>query len=318
MPYALQNLVDKGHSGKSFGELGKLPVDTLKGVSKKDADLLQQAFGIKSITDLGNNPFFLAALRIYRAGLNHVYDEGPPPFWLEKFKGLSDDFFVNHPSQRFRTAFGGVLYRGRLDDTARVLVIGQDPSTDEALARRAFVGSAGQRLQKFLNKTGISRSYIIINTFAYSITGQFDTEMRNISLEAPLKSFREGLINTLIERNPIQVILTFGVGARHAVENWDNTEGITVFHLVHPTAPEQTTHPNWNSLLAEIAASMDPDDETMVDLTPYSGSWSKVDHLSPIPRYDLPYDIPFWHGTNGTNSKRDPADRIKNIIWQSI
>ena len=317
MPFALEKLIDKAHSTKSFEELSNQSIADLKGVTVRDAQLLEEAFGITSIGDLGNNRFFQAAQIIHRATLEKNYDQGPPAFWMEKFSSLSDDYFLNHPSERFRTSFGGVLYRGRLDNTARLLVIGQDPSTDEAIARRAFVGSAGQRLQKFLNKIGISRSYTIINTFAYSIKGQFNTEMRAISLEPPLKNFREDLMNTIIDKNPIEAVLTFGAGARHAVENWENTKNIQVFHLVHPTAPEQTTHPNWNEKLPEIAGFITPDDPDLVDLTPYDGNWDNAIHGTPVPRFDLPYDIPFWHGTQGTRSRRDPADRVKNIIWQS-
>ncbi len=317
MPFALEKLIDKAHSGKSFEELSNLSPADLKGVTARDAQLLDEAFGIKSIGDMGNNRFFQAAEVIYRATLERDYDPGPPPFWMDKFSSLSDDYFLNHPSDRFRTSFGGVLYRGRLDNTARLLVIGQDPSTDEAIARRAFVGSAGQRLQKFLNKVGITRSYTIINTFAYSIKGQFNTEMRAISLEPPLKNFREDLMNTIIKKNPIEAVLTFGAGARHAVENWENKENIKVFHLVHPTAPEATTHPSWNAQLSEIADFITPDDPDIVDLAPYNGNWDNAIHATPVPRYDLPYDIPVWHGTQGTRSRRDPADRVKNIIWQS-
>ncbi len=292
MSFALEKLVNKAHADKSFSSLGKMPVDILKGVSEKDADLLKQTFGIAAISDLGSNPFFIAAQSIYRASLENEYDPGPPPFWLQKFSSLSDAYYLNHPSGRFRTAFGGVLYRGRLDGTARVLVIGQDPSTDEAIARRAFVGSAGQRLQKFLNKVGITRSYTIMNTFAYSIKGQFDSEMRGISLEGPLKNFRDDLIDTILKINPIQAILSFGAGAKHAVENWQNSNHIKIFHLVHPTAPESTTHPNWNGQLEDIADFLEPDDPAIIDLTPYSGKWDKTVHLPDIPRYDLPYGIP--------------------------
>lgn len=318
MPFALDKLVNKVHRDKSFQDLVKMPINTLKGVSEGDADLLKQAFGIETISDFAGNPFVLAAQSIHRASMDNEYDAGPPPFWLEKFAGLSDDFFLNHPSNRFRTAFGGVLYRGRLDDTAKVLVIGQDPSTDEAISRRAFTGSAGQRLQMFLNRVGITRSYTIMNTFAYSIKGQFDSEMRSISLEAPLKNFREDLIDTILERNPIQAILTFGAGARHAIENWQNSNKVKIFELVHPTAPENITHPNWNGQLSDIANFLEPDDPSKIDLTPYSGRWNKAVHLTDIPRFDLPYDIPAWHGTDGTNSRRDPADRVKNIIWESV
>jgi uracil-DNA glycosylase len=77
--------------------------------------------------------------------------------------------------------WGPVYYRGRLDGTARVIVIGQDPAASENVARRILVGSAGQRVQGFLRKLGLTRSYIMVNTFLYSLKGQMDTEAKNIS-----------------------------------------------------------------------------------------------------------------------------------------
>ena len=50
--------------------------------------------------------------------------------------------------------------------------IGQDPATHEAICRRILVGEAGQRLQGFLAKLGITRSYVLVNTFLYSVYGQ--------------------------------------------------------------------------------------------------------------------------------------------------
>jgi pterin-4a-carbinolamine dehydratase len=59
--------------------------------------------------------------------------------------------------------WGPIYYRGRLDGSAKVIVIGQDPAADENVARRILVGSAGQRVQGFLRKLGINRSYVIVN-----------------------------------------------------------------------------------------------------------------------------------------------------------
>jgi uracil-DNA glycosylase len=52
-----------------------------------------------------------------------------------------------------------VFHRGRLDGSALVLVLGQDPGQHESIARRILVGEAGQRVQGFLHKLGIERSY---------------------------------------------------------------------------------------------------------------------------------------------------------------
>src|SRR6266702_1008375 len=74
-----------------------------------------------------------------------------------------------YPTANFRTEWGPVFHRGRLDGTARVLVIGQDPAQHETIARRVLVGAAGHRLQGLLVKLGISRSYVLINAFLFSV-----------------------------------------------------------------------------------------------------------------------------------------------------
>jgi uracil-DNA glycosylase len=50
--------------------------------------------------------------------------------------------------------------------------VGQDPAQHEAVVRRILVGTAGRRLQGFLTRLGLDRSYVMVNTFAYSVYGQ--------------------------------------------------------------------------------------------------------------------------------------------------
>jgi uracil-DNA glycosylase len=63
-----------------------------------------------------------------------------------------------YPASDFRVEWGPVFHRGRLDGSARVLVIGQDPAQHEVLARRILIGTAGHRVQGFLAKLGIDRA----------------------------------------------------------------------------------------------------------------------------------------------------------------
>ncbi len=44
--------IDKAYEGKSFKELADSPLSILSGISQKDAQLLEQAFGVKTISDL--------------------------------------------------------------------------------------------------------------------------------------------------------------------------------------------------------------------------------------------------------------------------
>lgn len=57
----ITHLVDKAFEGKDFGDLADAPVDALEGVSAGDAELLQKAFGIKTVRDLATNKYFLRA-----------------------------------------------------------------------------------------------------------------------------------------------------------------------------------------------------------------------------------------------------------------
>ena len=57
----LNALLDKEWENKSLAEVLKAPVSALQGVSESDADLLKQAFNIKTVGDLGKNKYFRAA-----------------------------------------------------------------------------------------------------------------------------------------------------------------------------------------------------------------------------------------------------------------
>ncbi|HET8659620.1 MAG TPA: hypothetical protein VFM55_11545 [Micromonosporaceae bacterium] len=54
----LETKLDKGWEGKSAAEIADAPVSALAGVTEQDAKLLFDAFGIKTVRDLGTNKFF--------------------------------------------------------------------------------------------------------------------------------------------------------------------------------------------------------------------------------------------------------------------
>ncbi|MGZ6825141.1 MAG: hypothetical protein ACXVF9_21990 [Blastococcus sp.] len=63
MPIAanLDVLLDKAYENVGLRELLDAPVAALAGVTDADAELLRQAFQVKTIGDLGRNKFFRAA-----------------------------------------------------------------------------------------------------------------------------------------------------------------------------------------------------------------------------------------------------------------
>src|SRR2546427_12397506 len=104
----------------------------------------------------------------------------------------------NSVKARFRMNWGPIYYRGRLDGTARVIIIGQDPAAAETVARRILVGSAGQRVQGFLRKLGLKESYVMVNTFFYRLKGQTDAEAKQIYASLSIKHQRNQLMRMLM------------------------------------------------------------------------------------------------------------------------
>jgi hypothetical protein len=60
----ISQFVDKDYEQKEFNELAEAPVDAIQGVSKGDAEKLQQAFNVKTVRDLAENKFVSIAQAI--------------------------------------------------------------------------------------------------------------------------------------------------------------------------------------------------------------------------------------------------------------
>src|SRR5690348_15024669 len=105
-----------------------------------------------------------------RTPVTQDFDPGyPAPYAALVADAPGTDVF---PPADFRVEWGPIFHRGRLDGSARVLVIGQDPAAHESVARRILIGAAGHRFQGFLAKLGITSSYVMVNTYLYSVYGQ--------------------------------------------------------------------------------------------------------------------------------------------------
>ena len=104
----------------------------------------------------------------------HSFDPG---YFAEPLLTLCAEYPESnvYPSGQFRIEWGPIFHRGRLDGSARILVIGQDPAQHETVVRRILVGEAGQRVQGLLAKLGVTRSYVFINTYLYSVYGSVKT-----------------------------------------------------------------------------------------------------------------------------------------------
>src|SRR5690349_9272843 len=149
-----------------------------------------------------------------------------------------------YPPDQFRVEWGPIFHRGRLDGTARIVVIGQDPAAHEAIARRILVGEAGQRLQGFLARLGVTRSYVLVNTFLYSVFGQGGGE-KHID-DPAIAAYRNRWLDALTRSSSVQAIVSLGHLADSAYTAWKATPKGAVSTAVyttmlHPTYPDSAS-----------------------------------------------------------------------------
>jgi uracil-DNA glycosylase len=252
-----------------------------------------------------------------------------PGYVDEPFSSLVASYpgAIAYPGAGFRLEWGPVFHRGRLDGSARVLVIGQDPAQHETIARRILVGEAGHRLQGFLFKLGIDRSYVMVNTFLYSVFGSASKNAK----ATRIITYRNKWLDAVFAREPIEAVVALGGLADAAWQTWAATAaGQAVSpayqHITHPTAPEsgaahkQGDHAalitkmlaNWNAGLQALAPAIaHPDKKRKLVL--YGDAFADGDK-KPIPMDDLPAGSPQWMATDDGWADRDGTGRRKTII----
>jgi uracil-DNA glycosylase len=229
----------------------------------------------------------------------------PAPFDALVTEYPGDDVY---PNGDFRTEWGPIFHRGRLDGSARVLVLGQDPATHESISRRILVGEAGQRVQGLLAKLGIDRSYVMVNTFLYSVYGQGGGN-RHADDQA-IAAYRNAWLDALLLGSHVTAVVTLGQLADQAYQQWTATrpEAAARLHqarIRHPTYPESASRAgnktlaettaillaDWNDHLPELRNHVMPDG--MSQDTLYGSAWQDGD-LVRIPEADLPPGSPEW------------------------
>jgi uracil-DNA glycosylase len=213
------------------------------------------------------------------------------------------------PAADFRIEWGPIFHRGRLDGSARVLVIGQDPAQHESIARRILIGTAGHRFQGFLAKLGITTSYVLINTYLYSVYGQ--TAGNKHAHDPAIAAYRNQWLDALVAGNDIEAVIALGSLADTAYQTWHATPAGAAYtgayrHILHPTYPDSaaassgtpraqlmaTMLADWNAALDVLhAAVAHPDAPTA--LVHYGTDLAPGD-LVEIPQGDLPAGCPAW------------------------
>ena len=259
----------------------------------------------------------------------HSFDPG---YGQEPFRTLAAEYPEAdlYPPDQFRVEWGPVFHRGRLDGSARVLVLGQDPAQHETIVRRILVGEAGRRLQGFLAKLGVTRSYVLVNTFLYSVYGSVTARTRR---DPQLVAYRHRWLDALLVGTQVEAVLALGTAADEAWHLWKGTppgqaSAVAYAAVTHPTQPESSSKgdkvklaaatakllQNWNAALQLLSpALVHPDARRALVL--YGATWADGDRL-PIPETDFPAGLPAWMRDDDGWAKRvgkDDLGKRRNI-----
>lgn len=273
------------------------------------------------------------------------YDPGPPRNrkWPRLFSETPNYRALGKAvmgSEKYRWHHGPMFYRGRLGDgQVKVLVIGQEGGQDEALSHRSFTGSSGSRMQHFLGHIGITRSYLFLNTFVYSIYGQYSgIGIRWLAQDpdSPICRHRDELLDYVAERNDLHLVIAVGTAAKESVRTWVEARGGScqagIDHLDQcdgtPIGPKTrllgVVHPggaasgNLTAIKADFRRAAERVEEwaqadpTWLPSDPDGTREAAADYSygkAPIPFADFPYGVAWRLGHGSTTSNRKDSQR---------
>ena len=160
------------------------------------------------------------------------HDPGPssPSGWAELFaetpnyRGLGQAVVGR---ETFRWHHGPMFFRGRLDGSAKVLVVGQEGAQDESLSHRSFTGGTGARMQYLLRFLGLDRSYLFLNSFVYPIFGQYTADLRPLAQDprSPIAAHRNRIFDKAVLDGDIRLVIAVGRAAKESVSTWIESHG---------------------------------------------------------------------------------------------
>lgn len=232
------------------------------------------------------------------------FDRGPSVDLADHFAAVPDppakgDFWFN---------WGPIFYRGRLDGSARLLCIASDPGPTERIAGRTLVGNAGQRVQGFLAKLGLTRSYLCLNAWAYALhPGRATAELKKLSDPAQ-KTWR----NTLYDKttgDDLQAIVAFGGMAQEAVKQWTSKPSVPVKNVPHPSSRDpKALIDAWRAAIDDLRDIVTPDGDGDNSGPNYGTRFQERDY-SAVPRGDLPFGAPWFLGDDSWVRNKPGADQ---------
>lgn len=257
-------------------------------------------------------------------GVSSEYDRGPAKRLAEHMAAFPG--YGREERRLYWYDWGPVFYRGRLDGSARVLGIASDPGPTERIACRTLVGDAGQRVQGFLHKLGLTRSYILVNAHPYALHPTRAEGALAILARPDQRTWRNRFYELVVGAD-LEAIVAFGRQAGEALRLWSPRPAVPALELPHPSSRDRAELlDRWRLAVDDLRRVVTPDPDGDPALPNYGRRFRESDY-APIPKRDLPFGLPAWFGDDAwgrldsprhNNSverpRRDPRHRL---LWRA-
>jgi hypothetical protein len=205
----------------------------------------------------------------------------------------------------FWTAWGPVFYRGRLDGSARVLCIASDPGPTERIAHRTLVGDAGQRVQGFLAKLGLTHSYLCVNAFPYALHPSWGQSADALLAEPTQAQWRNAFYDAVRPAH-VQAVIAFGSNAQKVLELWPGLPVAAVERIPHPSSRDaKKLVADWHDAIGRLRQKVTPDPGGDPNGPNYGSSFREADYAA-IPAGDLPFGVPGFLGDDAKGRAGHP------------
>jgi uracil-DNA glycosylase len=233
-----------------------------------------------------------------------LYDSGPP----KAVATICGKCPPPATPKAFWTAWEPIFYRGRLDGSARLLCIASDPGPTERIAHRTLVGDAGQRVQGFLAKLGLTKSYVCVNAFPYALHPSYGHQVDALLAAHDEQVWRHAFYDAV--RPPhVEAVVAFGVNAQKAFALWPGKPTVHLEQIPHPSSHDEgALLTAWRAAVQRLRGIVTPDGDGSATGPNYGASFEESDYAA-IPRRDLPFGVPSFLGDDAAGRTGHPSHR---------
>jgi uracil-DNA glycosylase len=246
---------------------------------------------------------------VVRASLAGVmtpeFDKGPPARFATLFAAMpSYAAFADH----FWIDWGPVFYRGRLDGSQRLICIASDPGPTERIAGRTLVGDAGQRVQGFIEKLGLTRSYLCLNAYAVALIPSHADDAEPVLSDPAHLAWRNRVYDKAKSAS-VEAVVAFGEQAQRAAALWRGKGELPLINIPHPSSHDEAQLlTKWRAAITQLRALITPDSDGDDSGPNYAATFRESDYR-PIPRRDLPFGAPAFLGDDAWLRALQPPRR---------